>query len=79
MTKETKKQLPVSEITSVEDSQDTVWTHRVMLLPKVEEKTSTSFAHKTVFLHTVFRLYVSLYDLEIVQGVSPEMKSRAHD
>ena len=48
MTKETKKRLPISEITSVENSQDTVWTHRVMRLPKVEEKTSTSFAHKTI-------------------------------
>jgi len=79
MTKETKKRLPSSEITSVEDSQDTVWTHRVMRLPKVEEKTYTSFGHKTVILRTVFRLYVSLYDLENVQGVSPEMRSHAHD
>ena len=79
MTKETKERLPSFEIKSVEDSQDTVWTHRVMRRPKVEEKTSTSFAHRTVFLRTVFRLYVSLYDLENVQGVSPEMRSHAHD
>jgi hypothetical protein len=74
-----KKRLPISEIASVEDSQDTVWTHRVMRLPKVEEKTSSSFALKTVFLRIVFRLYVSLYDLENAQGLSPEIRSHVHD
>jgi hypothetical protein len=32
-----QKRLSISEIASVEDSQDTVWTHRVMRLPKVQE------------------------------------------
>jgi len=44
-----KKRLPISEITSVEDSQDTVWKHGILRLPKVEEKTSTNLPIRQYF------------------------------
>jgi hypothetical protein len=65
-----KKRLPVSEIASVEESQDTVWTHSVTLLPKVEEKIYKRCPKDSISSYSVPSVRIAVRSGEYEGGVS---------